>query len=63
MNGRGALQTLELQRRDRTPENDAFTRLARFSLMRFSGGATVGDALRLKPTDTVVVIGEADELD
>jgi hypothetical protein len=59
----GALRTIELQRRDRTPLNEDFTRLARFSLMRFSGGRTVGDALRLGPTDEVMVIGEADEDD
>jgi hypothetical protein len=56
----GELVTLELQRRDRSPLNDDFARLARFSLMTFSGAQPIGDALRLGAEDEVRLIREAD---
>jgi len=57
------LVTLELQRRDRAPKNRDFAHLGRFSLIRYTGGTPVGDALRLGADDTVSVIQEADEVD
>ena len=56
----GELVTLELQRRDRSPLNGDFARLARFSLMTFSGAQPIGDALRLGAEDEVRLIREAD---
>ncbi len=57
------LVTLELQRRDRGPTNRDFAQMGRFSLIRYTGGTPVGDALRLGAEDTVSVIQEADEPD
>ena len=57
------LMNLELQRRDRSPQNRAFADLGRFSLINFTGGQSVGDATRLGREDTVSVIQEADEID
>lgn len=47
----GALVTLELQRRDRSPANRALESAGLHALLQIEGGTPTGDALRLGPDD------------
>ena len=59
--GKDGLATFELQRRDRSPNNEALMNASRYSLLSFAGGRVVGDAIRLDSDAQCKAIDESDE--